>query len=453
MSAQAANAGAVPSYGRLFAIAWPIVLANIAAPLLGLIDTAVIGNLGQVADLGAIALGSLIFSLIYWGFGFLRMGTTGFTAQAVGADDSAEVRACLARNLVLGLLLAVIVLALQWPLIRIVMSIFEASGPVESGAAAYLQIRIWGMPAALGLFVICGSLIGQGLSRTLMLIQLVMNGLNILLDLLFAGVLHWGVEGVALGTAISEWLAFGLGGWLLVRRLGASQADAEAFWPWARIRQAAALAGALRANRDIMIRTLLMLVCFAWFTNAGARFGDQVLAANHVLLQFVTFSAYFLDGFAFAAESQVGAAYGGRDRQRFDLAVRRSTVWALGTAVALASVLWLCGDALIAGLTDLAPVRSVAGTYLPWAAAYVALSFAAFQLDGVFIGVTATPQMRNASVLSATGFLAVAIWWSRAAGNTGLWAAFVCYVVFRAAALLLYYPGLRARVVGSERMG
>ena len=205
MSAQAANAGAVPRYGRLFAIAWPIVLANIAAPLLGLIDTAVIGNLGQVADLGAIALGSLIFSLIYWGFGFLRMGTTGFTAQAVGADDSAEVRACLARNLVLGLLLAVIVLALQWPLIRIVMSIFEASGPVESGAAAYLQIRIWGMPAALGLFVICGSLIGQGLSRTLMLIQLVMNGLNILLDLLFAGVLHWGVEGVALGTAISEW--------------------------------------------------------------------------------------------------------------------------------------------------------------------------------------------------------------------------------------------------------
>ncbi|WP_348674750.1 MATE family efflux transporter [uncultured Abyssibacter sp.] len=452
MTVRVESSGSVPapSYRRLFAIAWPIVLANVAAPLLGLIDTAVIGNLGRVADLGAIALGSLIFSLIYWGFGFLRMGTTGFTAQAAGTRDTAEIRACFMRNLLLGWLLAGMVLALQWPLVRLILSMFDASASVEAGAAAYLSIRLWGVPAALGLFVVCGSLIGRGHSRTLMLIQLAMNALNIVLDVLLAGVLEWGVEGVALGTAVSEWLAFGLGGWLLLRGFRDERIDAEPFWPWSRIRRSAALVSTLKANRDIMIRTLLMLVCFAWFTNAGAVFGDQVLAANHVLLQFVTFSAYFLDGFAFAAESQIGAAYGRRDPRSFDLTVRRSTVLAFGTACALAGGLWMFGAPIVHVLTDLEAVRAVAAQFLPWAIAYVALSFGAFQLDGIFIGMTATAQMRNASLLSAGGFLLLAMWWSAAAGNAGLWAAFVCYVVLRAAALLIFYPALRRRLVAGS---
>ncbi len=234
----------------------------------------------------------------------------------------------------------------------------------------------------------------------------------------------------------------------MVVQLQRSRSDRGAFWTWSQLRPAAAWWPLLRANRDIMIRTLLMLACFAGFTNAGAAFGDTVLAANHVLLQFITFSAYFLDGFAYAAEALVGAAFGRGDRRHFDLAIRRSTHWALATAVALAMVLLGAGHGLVALLTDLTAVQAVAGDYLPWAAAYVALSFAAFQLDGVFIAATATAQMRNASLLSASGFLVLAITLAPTAGNLGLWMAFVAYVVLRAVALLLFYPGLRASVAG-----
>ena len=448
MSSATAQLFPAPTHGRIFAIAWPIILANIAAPLLGLVDTAVIGHLGTVSELGAIALGSLIFSLIYWGFGFLRMGTTGFIAQAVGRRDQVEIRATLLRASLLGLALGTALVLLQTPLIHGLLAVFDASAEVEAGAAEYLAIRIWGAPAALGVFVLSGVLIGQGRSRTLMGIQLLMNSLNVVLDVWLAVGLDWGLRGIAAGTAISEWVTLLVGGGGGGMQLQRSRSDQGAFWTWSQLRPAAAWWPLLRANRDIMIRTLLMLACFAWFTNAGAVFGDTVLAANHVLLQFITFSAYFLDGFAYAAEALVGAAIGRGDRRHFDVAVRRSTHWALATALALALVLLAAGQWLVALLTDLAAVQAVAGDYLPWAAAYVALSFAAFQLDGVFIAATATAQMRNASLLSASGFLVLAMTLAPVAGNLGLWMAFVAYVVLRAAALLLFFPGLRASVAG-----
>lgn len=450
MSTEPTPVGALParapSHARIFAIAWPIIGANIAQPLLGLVDTAVIGRLGEVTDLGAIALGALIFSLLYWTFGFLRMGTTGFTAQADGAGDTAEVRATLARALLLAGLLSLFLLVLQWPIGVLALWVFDASAAVEAVTAEYFAVRIWGAPAALGLFAVYGSLIGLGRTRELLVVQVAMNSLNIVLDLVFAGVLGWGVAGIALGTAISEWLALALGLTLVWRGLRARHTDAEAFWPAARIARLADGLAMLRANTDIMIRTLAMLVCFAAFTNAGARFGDAVLAANHILLQFITFSAFFLDGYAFAAESLVGRAIGQRRRDVFDAAVRRTTHFAIATALALAATILLLGETVVHALTTLPAVRDNAVAFLPWTAGYVAVSFAAFQLDGIFIAATRTRAMRNASLVAAAVFGVLAWWWTGIAGNTGLWAAFTVYVIARAVALGAVYPRLRAAV-------
>lgn len=434
---------AEPSHRQIFALAWPIILANIANPLLGLVDTAVIGNVGQVHDLGAIALGALIFLFLYWAFGFLRMSTTGFVAQADGAGDSAEARATVLRALLLAGGLGLLLVMAQAPIRELALHLFSASTDVEAVTADYYSVRIWGAPAALGVFALMGALIGLGASRHLLWLQLLMNGTNILLDLWFAGGLGWGARGIALGTALSEWLTLLVAMVVVLRLLRRRHTDPERFWAWHRLRDSTRLRALLQANSDIMIRTLLLLSCFAWFTQQGARFGDAVLAANHVLLQLISFSAFFLDGYAFAAESVIGQALGQRRQDRFDAAVHRSSHFAAATALALAAALLLWGDWLIHALTDLGSVRMIASQFLPACALYVLLSVGAFQLDGIFIGATRTRAMRNASAASAAGFLLLAWWLVPLWQNAGLWIAFVSYVLLRALCLLVAYPALR----------
>ena len=436
----------LPNRRDILALAWPVVLANVATPLLGLVDTAVIGNTGAVHELGAIALGALLFNFVFWSFGFLRMGTTGFTAQALGAEDYVEVRATLARALLMAVVIGCALLALQWPIGLAAWRIFDASADVEGAAGRYFAIRIWGAPAALSLFAVMGNLIGSGQTRTLLVLQVVMNGLNIGLDVLFAGALGWGVEGVALGTALSEWTTLGVGLWVVLGRLARERRDGQPFWPWARVLDRARAGHTLRANADIMLRTFTLLFGFGWFTNQGAAFGDVTLAANHILLQLISFSAFFLDGYAFVAESFVGRAIGSRRRELFDHAVRRTSELALLTAAGLALVVLLGGGYAIEGLTDLPRVRAQARVFLPWSAAYVLLSFAAFQLDGIFIGATATRDMRNAALLSASSFIALGLLLVPRYQNHGLWLAFVGYVVVRALTLLARYPSVRATV-------
>ncbi len=434
---------------RILELAWPIVLANSAIPLLGLVDTAVIGNAGTVAELGAVGLGALIFSFVFWGFGFLRMGTTGFTAQAAGRGDSAEVRATFGRALLLAVALGSAILALQLPIRWASLQILGATAEVEGLTRAYFDIRIWAAPASLGVFVMLGVLVGLGRTRTVLVTQLWMNGLNIVLDILFAGVLGWGVEGIALGTALAEWSTLLLGGALVARGLREERTDDEAWWPRGRILDPVAARATLGANADIMVRTLFLLIGMGWFTNQGAIFGDRILAANHVLLQLVTLSAYLLDGYAHATEIQVGRAVGAGNRESFDRAVRLSTQMAGVSALVLAGAALVAGPWAVGLLTDLEPVRETALTFLPWAALYIALSFAAFQLDGVFVGATGTAAMRNASVLSCLAFIGTSLLLVPALDNLGLWIAFVGFVVYRGAALAVAYPPLRGRV-GSE---
>src|SRR5690606_28903651 len=302
--------------GSIARQAWPIIIANAAVPTLGLVDTAVIGHFGRAVDLGALELGALLFIFVYWSFSFLRMATTGFIAQAAGAGDEAEVRATLARSVLLGVALGAGLLVLQWLLVAAYFGLMDASAAVESVGRDYFFARIWGAPAALALYAFSGALIGLGQGRTLLLVQLLLNGLNAGLDVWLAGSLGMGAHGIGLGTAIAEWTTCLVAAALLWRTLRARQADGERFLPWARIVDRARLRRTLSANGDIMVRTLCLLLGFGWFANQGARFGDVTLAANHILLQLVSFSAFFLDGFAFVAEALVGAAMGARDPAR-----------------------------------------------------------------------------------------------------------------------------------------
>ena len=436
------------SYRYLLTKAWPIILANASVPLLGLVDTAVIGNVGSIEDLGAIAFGALIFSFVYWSFGFLRMGTTGFTAQASGAGDEQEIRAILGRALLIAISLGVFLILLQWPIGLAAFSLLDGSTQVEAVAQEYFNIRIWGAPATLSMFALMGLLIGLGKSRTLLLVQLFLNGLNIALDVWFAGILGWGASGIALGTVIAEWTTVLLAGWLVYRALNQRKLLADAFWPKTKIMDWPALLKTASSNLDIMIRTLILVFSFGFFINQSAKFGDTILASNHILLQLISFSAFFLDGYAYVVEALVGSSIGAKRRDIFDLAVKRSTILAMITAILLALVIVLLGDIAVMLLTDINVVRLEATQLLPLSALYVLFSCAAFQLDGIFIGASFTRQMRDAAALSIAVYLIT--WWalSDQFGVQGLWGAMIIYVVARAMALLLFYPSLRRSVEG-----
>lgn len=431
------------SYATILKKAWPIILANASVPLLGLVDTAVIGNYGATIDLGAIAFGALIFSFVYWGFGFLRMSTTGFAAQAKGAGDNAEVRAVLGRALVLAMLIGVSLVLLQIPIQLIAFTLLEGSEEVEVLAKTYFSIRIWGAPATLATFALMGVIVGLGKSRQLLYVQVFLNGLNIILDIWFAGVLGLGAAGVALGTVIAEFTTVIFASFLVIRSLRSGKPEREVFWNRSSILDKRLLLRTLSSNFNIMVRTLLLVFSFAYFTNQSAQFGDEVLAANHILLQIVAFAAFFLDGFAFVAEALVGQAVGAKLISRFDLSVRRTSVLALLTAILLAVLVLFLGEGFISLLTDIFIVKDSALENLSLIAIYIALSVAAFQLDGVFIGAALTREMRNAAIISIIVYLVAITVLLGEYGNTGLWMAMIVYVIVRALSLLVYYPQLR----------
>ena len=438
------NSNSIPptSFKAIISRAWPIILANSASPLLGLTDTAVIGRTGTEVSLGAIALGSLIFSFVYWTFGFLRMGTTGLVAQANGSEDEIEVQATLARAALMGCAIGLLLILAQVPIFKLALSILSGSQAVESVAGTYMELRIWGAPATLANYALLGALIGLGHSRTLLVIQIVLNSINILLDVLFAGYLGMGVAGIALGTMIAEWSAGILSFILILRILRKRHSGETPFWPWDHIRDLRRLGRTMLIQLDIMVRTLCLLIGFGWFTQQGARLGDVTLAANHILLQFVAFSAFFLDGIAYASEALVGAAAGARRVNVFNTLVRKTTILAAIVALALSASVYSFGQTLIHVLTDLDTIRLATTQALPFAAAYILVSFMAFQLDGIYIGVTRTRDMRNAALASlgiyiGAGWLLTDNW-----ENTGLWLAFICFILARACTLGALYPRL-----------
>lgn len=424
-------------------MAWPIILANSMTPLLGIVDTAVIGHVGNSSDLGAIAMGALIFSFVFWTFGFLRMATTGFVAQADGAEDQLEIRHIYLRSTIIGVGLGAALIILQWPIMYIALNLFGASAAVEDLVASYFSIRIWSAPASLGLFVVSGVLIGLGKNTQLLKVQILLNGLNILLDCLFAGYFSWGVKGIALGTAISEVCVFLYAGHLVYHLLKSKLAAGERFFHTSQLWHKEKLRSTISANMNILIRTLFLLFSFAWFVDQGARMGDDILAVNHILLQFISLSAFFLDGFAFVSETLVGRAVGRKSLAEFDEAVRHSTLLAAITAVILSVGFFFLGPLLLSLMTDIDSLVVLAQSFLIFACLYILSSFAAFQLDGIFIGSSRNTAMRNASIVSSMGFILLCEILVPLGLNTGLWIAMIAFVYFRAIALLLYFPAIR----------
>jgi MATE family multidrug resistance protein len=413
------------------------MISSVSTPLLGVVDTGVMGQIPDPAYIGAVALGALIFNFLFWGFGFLRMGTTGLTAQALGAADAEEIRASLGRALLIAFAVGAGLIALQWPIRELALALIDASPQVEALARDYYDIRIWAAPATLANYALLGWFIGLGRARVALVLQLVLNLTNIALDAFFVLGLDMGVRGVAVGTLIAEVAAAIVGVAIAARHLRGLGGR----WNFARLAAPERIRRTLAVNRDIMIRSAALIFVFAWFMAQGARQGDTILAANAVLMNFIAVAAFFLDGLAFAAEALIGRAVGSANREGFTAAARMTTWWATGIAL-LASVLFaVLGTLIVDALTVDPAVRAAGRTYLPWAAASPLVGVWCFQLDGIFIGATRTAQMRNAMLMSLAIFLAA--WWLLVPfGNHGLWASLYVHYAARAGTLFSYYPAL-----------
>ena len=425
------------SHGRVLKIAGPIVLSNATVPILGAVDTGVVGQLGLAAPIGAVGIGAVIIASLYWIMGFLRMGTTGLVAQARSAGDAAETGAIFSRAMLLGLFGGLAFVLLQVPLFALGFWLAPASAEVEGLARTYLTIRIWGAPAAIALFAATGWLIAMERTRGVLLLQLWMNGLNIVLDLWFVLGLGLGVGGVATATIIAEWSGLAFGIWLCRDAVRGAQ------WrDWGRVFDAVKLRRMMSVNGDIMGRSILLQIAFTSFLFLGARYGDVTLAANQVLLQFLEITAYALDGFAFSAEALVGGAMGARDRDALRRASVMTSIWGMGLAVPLGLGFWVFGGALIDLMATAPEVRMEARDYLVWIALAPVIGGPSWMLDGIFIGATRTRAMLHAALISLLIYLVALALLLPPLENHGLWGALMVLNAARGITLGLRYPAL-----------
>lgn len=435
------------SYREILRLAWPASVAASVTPLLGAVDVWALAQSARPLDIAAVGLASVIFSLAYWTFGFIRMSVAGLTAQAAGGEDEAEARAALVRGGVIGAGVGVVLVALQFPIghfaFKLLATGSQASAETLSHGRDYFDIRIWGAPFALASYAAFGWLTARGRTDYLMAASILMTGLNIVLDYWFVVGLGWGAAGVAAGTLIAEIAGFIAAGAFVVavmKHHGGARMHwrPQDFWKPDRV------ARTISINFDIFIRTLLLAFCFAWFVQRGGAFGDATLAANQALLQLFLFTGLALDGTAIAAETLVGQAMGARDRvvakTRYLAAVRKTFILAVSAAVAFVLVYWLIGDGLVALLTPEGPIRAATQTYMPWVIVSPLMVVIGFQLDGIFIGATRAKEMRDSMIVTSFIFLPASLWFASMWGNHGLWAAFSMYFLLRAATLWIWLP-------------
>ena len=425
------------THKRVLKIALPIVISNATVPLLGAVDTGVIGQMGIAAPIGAVGIGAIILTALYWVFGFLRMGTVGLTSQALGAGNHIEVTALFFRATGIGLIAGVAFILLQWPLFFSAFWISPASPEVETLAREYMSIRVWSAPAAIGIYGITGWLIAQERTGAVLCVQLFMNLSNILLDLWFVLGLDLGVQGVAIATFIAEWTGLLLG--LFLCRREASQVSSAL---WHQILDKPLLKRMAQVNGDILVRSALLQVGFVSFLFFGSDLGDITLAANQVLLQFVYLASYAMDGFVFAAETLVGQAIGARATLQLRRGACFTAVWVFGTSAVLALVFWTMGPVIIDIMTKEPDVQMAARLYLPHVAMVPLLGATAWMLDGVFIGATRTRDMRNMMIISFLGYCGFIVLLLPNFGNHGLWWAMNGFFVLRGITLAVRYPAL-----------
>ena len=412
------------------------MVANLTTPLIGIVSTTAIGRLGDATLLGGVAMASVIFDCLFWLFAFLRMSTVAFAAQALGSNETEELRALLVRGLVVAAVIGGGLILLRNPLATALLEALGGSAAATRAARSYFTIRIWSAPCALANYVVLGWLIGQARAGLALGVQITINLVNMAATALLVLVFDAGIAGAAAAAAVAEATGLVLG-MIVARRLAAGPAGV----PLATLFDRSKLAHMLAVNRDIMIRTAALITAFLFFTAQGARAGDVTLAANAVLNNFLLISAFFLDGLANAAEQLCGRAYGARDREAFSAATRRVVLWGFGFALAVTATFALFGPALIDLMTASAEVRSAARLYLAFVMVAPLLGVFAFVFDGVYIGATWARDMRNLMVLSLLIFLAA---WLllRSHGNAGLWGALLVLYAARGLLEALRYPSL-----------
>lgn len=403
-----------------------MIISNVTVPLLGMVDTAVVGHLDNAIYLGGVALGSMVIMLIFWLAGFLRMSTTGLAAQAHGKQQHDQLYHVLLRSLTLAIVLAVGLLIMQQPIWWLVIRLAEGSEQVLAQAEHYFAIRIWSAPASLANLTILGWLIGCQKNRTVMWLVIVNNSINIVLDLLFVVGLKQGVAGVASATLIAEYITcFILLGYLYSPRLMKQLKRGEQWFSAAQFKQLLAI------NVDILLRSLLLQLCLATMTFKATGYGDQFIAANAVLMNFLLFASYGLDGIAYAAESLVGNAMGAGRMKRLKMTVRLTFMWSLLFAVGFSCVFWLAGESIIHLLTSIASVRETAADYLGYLVVLPLCAFAAFLFDGIFVGLTWSRQMLWTMAVAALLVFIPLVYGLHTLGNHGLWSALLAMFVCR----------------------
>ncbi len=424
-------------------IAAPMIVSNVSVPLLGMVDTGVTGHLESPVYLGAVAIGATVFGFLYMGMNFLRMGTTGITAQRYGAKDNDGLRVSLGQALIVSLLIAVTLLALQLPIGRLAMSLIGAEPDVEAFALQYFSIRIWSAPGTLANYVLIGWFLGLQNARAPLLIFLTINITNIVLDLWFVLGLGMKVDGVALASVIAEYTGLAVALVFAAKALRARSGH----WPFARLFNVRAYAAFFAINAHLFIRTMALMFTFAFITAQGARLGGLVLAANAILINVQHLTAFALDGFAHAAEALVGKAVGEKRRDALERSVQLALKWSLIFAVGFCLLYLFLGPLLIRVLTDLPDVRSTTMRYLPWLIVSPLVSVWSFLYDGVYVGATRAREMRDIMVLSAFVVFIPAWYLLQGYGNHGLWLAFTLFMASRGIGMHVWYrrkvlPGL-----------
>ncbi|MGB0908291.1 MAG: MATE family efflux transporter [Maricaulaceae bacterium] len=424
----------------VFTQSWPIMLANAAAPVVGLVDTFVIGRFSSTTALAGIGLGAVIYGIAYWGFGFLRMSTAGLAAQSDGADDQGAVQAHLIRAIPIGVFIGLFVLASQSVLLTAAFKIFTASEAIEGAAATYIRARLWGLPATLASIALMGWFVGISRSGRALSMQIVLNIVNIILSPIFVISLGWGLFGVGIASAIAEWIGLGAGLWLARREIMVRGGFLKEALTKDALLEPTALKSLGVTNGNIFIRTMALTVGFNFFGNAAASEGEVFLAGNHILLQFITMAALVLDAFAHTAEAVTGAAYGAKNKPRFNRAVRLTTEFSILFAFLCGALIYFGGPFVIALLSKDPLVQDSARTFLPYCALAPILGFAAWQMDGIFIGTTRSREMRNAGIAAVIFYLGAHYTLQPRFGGHGIWIAFISWYVARAVTLGAYYP-------------
>ena len=427
---------------KVWRIAGPMILSNLTVPLLGIVDTAVVGHLEKPFHMGAVAIGAAIFGVVFWGFGFLRMGTTGITAQIFGEKDNNELRATLVRALIVAVALSFVLIVFQMPIGWTAFQVVQGSELVEQYGRLYFDIRIWSAPATLMNYALLGWFLGMQNARAPLIVLVFVNLINMCLDLLFVMGWNFGADGVAWASLIAEYLGLVLAFWLVKRELRKYPGSLSRLTLFSKSK----IQRLLAVNRDIFIRNLCLMFTLAFFAAQGARFGDVVLAANAILFNMYTLMAYGLDGFAHAAEALVGKAVGGKNRSDYFQSIRVCGQWALLVSLLFSGVYFLAGPQIIALMTDIASVRESALVYLPWLVLLPVISVWSFVLDGIYVGATGAAEMRNTMIFS-TFFIFLPVWYLLLPlHNHGLWLALVLFIIARALSMLLLFQRMTLRI-------